>query len=291
MQPSSGWRAASTTSPAAPSSPAGDFYFVDARWQRIHRWSAKERRLTTVADAPLSPVNLAFDAAGNLLVVSLRGQRHGVRAEAGDAPGAEPTLLAPQAAAPRPGLAMVLPVGDWRLQRGATGSRCARPHHYLSPDGGTFVSATQDFVDGAMSWGVKSSDLIRAFGLQRARPGERVYLTSEAEVATWSARVGDDGSLSDLRLFVDQGGEGVATDAEGNVYLAAGDVLVYDASGKLIETIRRAGPADAGRVRRPRPAHAVPARARRALRRPHPHPGPVRRNITPRAGRARRGRS
>ena len=61
-----------------------------------------------------------------------------------------------------------------------------------------------------MSWGVKSSDLIRAFGLQRARPGERVYLTSEADVATWSALVGDDGGLSDLRLFVNQGGEGVA---------------------------------------------------------------------------------
>ena len=54
-------------------SPAGDFYFVDARWQRIHRWSASERRLTTVADAPLAPVNLAFDAAGNLLVVAYAG--------------------------------------------------------------------------------------------------------------------------------------------------------------------------------------------------------------------------
>ena len=56
-------------------------------------------------------------------------------------------------------------------------------------------------------------------------------------MATWSALVGDDGGLSDLRLFVNQGGEGVATDAEGNVYIAAGDVLVYDPSGTLIETI------------------------------------------------------
>ena len=53
--------------------------------------------------------------------------------------------------------------------------------------------------------------------------------------------MGDDGSLSDLRLFVDQGGEGVATDAEGNVYLAAGDVHVYDPSGALVETIRVPG--------------------------------------------------
>jgi sugar lactone lactonase YvrE len=219
--------------------PEGDFYFVDAHWQRIHRWSVAERRLLTVADAPLQPVNLAFDTAGHLLVVSYTGNGtvYALKPEA----GGEPKLLTPQAAAARPGLDVILPVGDWRLQRDGRGEPLPRTHHYLAPDGRVFVSATRGFVDGAMSWGVKSSDLIRAFGLQRARPGDRVYLTSEAEVATWSARVGDDGSLSDLRLFVHQGGEGVATDAEGNVYLAAGDVHVYDPSGKLIDTIRVPG--------------------------------------------------
>jgi sugar lactone lactonase YvrE len=217
--------------------PGGDFYFVDARWHRVHRWSAAERRLVTVADAPLSPVNLAFDTAGHLLVVSYAGNGTVFALDAG-APGMQPALLSPQGAAARPGATFVLPVGDWRLQREAGGALLPRPHHYVAPDGSTLVSATQGFVDGAVSWGVKSADLIRAFGLQRARPGERVYLTSEAEVATWSARVGDDGSLSDLRLFVHQGGEGVATDAEGNVYLAAGDVHVYDPSGALIETIK-----------------------------------------------------
>lgn len=216
--------------------PGGDFYFVDSRWQRIQRWSVGERRLSTVADAPLQPVNLAFDSAGRLLVVSYAGNGTVYALDAG-APGSEPVFLAPQGAAARPGSAVVLPVGDWRLQRDAGGALLPRPHHYLAPDGRTFVSATQGFVDGAVSWGVKSSDLVRAFGLQRARPGERVYLTSEAEVATWSARVGEDGSLTDLRLFAHQGGEGVAADAEGRVYLAAGDVLVYDASGALVETI------------------------------------------------------
>jgi hypothetical protein len=195
-----------------------------------------ERRLFTVADAPLQPVNLAFDTGGNLLVVSYAGSGtvYSLKASATDG---EPTLISPRAAAARPGLTAILPVGDWRLQREAGGGPLPRPHHYLAPDDRTFVSATQAFVEGAMSWGVKSSDLIRAFGLQRARPGERVYLTSEAEVATWSALVGDDGGVSDLRLFVNQGGEGVATDAEGNVYVAAGDVYVYDPSGTAIDTI------------------------------------------------------
>jgi sugar lactone lactonase YvrE len=218
-------------------SPTGDFYFVDARWQRIHRWSATERRLVTIADAPLQPVNLAFDAAGHLLVVSYAGNGTVYALEPG-APGGGPTLLAPQPAAPRPGLEVILPVGDWRLQRDARGGLLPRTHQYLAPDGRSFISATQGFVDGATSWGVKSSDLVRAFGLQRARAGDRIYLTSEADVATWSALVGDDGGLSDLRPFVHQGGESVATDAQGNVYVAAGDVFVYDPSGNLIDTIR-----------------------------------------------------
>jgi len=218
-------------------SPTGDFYFVDARWHRILRWSEAERRLTTVADAPLSPVNLAFDEAGNLLVVSYAGNGT-VYALPQAAPGAEPLLLAPQPAVARPGMTAILPVGDWRLQRDADGRPLARPRQYVSPDGTTFVSATQGFVDGVVSWGVKSSDLIRAFGLQRGRAGDRVYLTSEAEVATWSVLVGDDGRLSDLRPFADQGGEGMAVDAEGRVFVAAGDVLVYDPSGALVETIR-----------------------------------------------------
>jgi hypothetical protein len=153
----------------------------------------------------------------------------------------EPALIRPQAARARPNLTVVLPVGDWRLQTDAGGGPLLRPHHFVAPDGRTVVSATQGFVDGATSWGVKSSDLIRAFGLQCARPGERVYLTSEAEVATWSALVGEDGGLSDLRLFVNQGGEGVAADAAGNVYVAAGDVYVYDSSGTLLETIEVPG--------------------------------------------------
>ncbi|HKZ30774.1 MAG TPA: glycosyl hydrolase family 28-related protein [Vicinamibacteria bacterium] len=216
--------------------PAGDFYFVDARWQRIHRWSAMEHRLLTVADAPLQPVNLAFDTAGNLLVVSYAGNGtvYWLNAENRAGP---PTLVAAQGAARRPRLSVILPTGDWRLQRDAHGALVPRAHHYLAPDGRTAVSATQAFVDGAMSWGVKSSDLIRAFGLQRARPGERVYLTSEADVATWSALVGDDGGLTELRPFVHQGGEGVAVDAEGKVFIAAGDVHVYDPAGTLVETI------------------------------------------------------
>ena len=54
---------------------------------------------------------------------------------------------------------------------------------------------------------------------------------------TWSGALGPDGDFTDFEPFVQQGGESVAVDAEGNVYLAAGQINVYNASGKLIDTI------------------------------------------------------
>ncbi len=217
--------------------PTGDFYFVDAHWQRIYRWSAGTRQLSTVRDNPLDPINLAFDRAGNLMVASYTGNGTVYALKPGS-PGEEITLLKPEPTAPRPGTTPVLAAGDWRLRvNPETGAPAARPWQYLSPDGTTFLSAGDDFVSGAVSWGTKSADVLRGFGLSPATPGKPFYVTDEAEVRTWSATVGADGNLSDLKLFAEQGGEGVTVDEQGNVYIAAGQVYVYNPAGQLIDTI------------------------------------------------------
>ena len=99
------------------------------------------------------------------------------------------------------------------------------------------LPAGGDFLDGATSWGVKSSPQIRSFGLGRAAPGKPFYVTAESELRTWAADVNPDGSLKNFRLFAEQGGEGVTTDSRGNVYIAAGQIHVYDPAGKPIDTI------------------------------------------------------
>jgi sugar lactone lactonase YvrE len=38
-------------------------------------------------------------------------------------------------------------------------------------------------------------------------------------------------------LFAEQGAEGVTVDSRGNVYIAAGQIFVYDSTGKPIDTI------------------------------------------------------
>jgi len=213
-------------------SPAGDFYFVDAHWQRIYRWSVGTRELSAVADAPLDPVNLAFDKAGNLLVVSYSGNGTVYTLKPGSTYD-EIAMMKAEAAVPRPGMTAVLAVGDYHLSPAPH----PRPYQYVSPDGTTFISAGQDFAGGSMSWGIKSADLLRSFGLAPAVPGAPFYLTDESELRTYSAAVAADGSLGNLKVFAEQGGEGVAADARGNVYIAAGQVYVYNAGGKPIDTI------------------------------------------------------
>jgi sugar lactone lactonase YvrE len=217
--------------------PGGDFYFVDARWQRIYRWSVANGQLSTALDAPLDPVNLAFDKAGNLMVVSYAGSGIIFAIKSGG-PIDQMQLLKPVEAAPRPGLTAVRPVGDWHVARdAATGAPPARAFHYLSPDGTTFISAGRDFVTAAAAWGVRGADLLRAFGLAPAPAGKPFYVTSESEIMTWRGTVGPDGNFTDFKPFVQQGGESLAVDAEGNVYLAAGQIYVYNPAGKLMDTI------------------------------------------------------
>ena len=144
------------------------------------------------------------------------------------------TPLKPQAAADRPGKCLYLPVSDWRLNRDSLSHPVA---NFISPDGTTVLPAGGDFLNGATSWGVKSSPQIRSFGLDRAVPGKPFYVTDESELRTWAADVSPDGSLKNFRLFAEQGGEGVTVDSQGNVYIAAGQIQVYDPAGKLIDAI------------------------------------------------------
>jgi sugar lactone lactonase YvrE len=210
--------------------PRGDFYFVDAHWQRICRWDPPSRQLSAVSDFPLDPVNLAVDQAGNLMVISYAGNAVVYALS----PGGDIAPLKPEAITDRTGKKLFLPVSDWHLNRNSLSHPTA---HFISPDRTTVVSTGKDFLDGETSWGVKSSPQLRSFGLGCAVPGEPFYVTDESALRTWAADVNPDGSLKNFRLFAEQGGESVTADSHGNVFIAAGQIYVYDPAGRLIDTI------------------------------------------------------
>jgi sugar lactone lactonase YvrE len=215
----------------------GNLYFADAHEGRIYRWSPEAHRVEPVRDIPQQPVSLAFDKAGSLLVVAYSGNGT-VLAFRPDKTDSEIVTLQPQPATPRPGLTAVLPVSRWMHDdEFLRDSTMSKPTHYVSPDGTVFIPAGPDFTTGATQWGIKMADVVRSFELAPAVAGRPFYVTNEIELKTWTFHVGPDGALSDPRLFVAEGGECVTTDDQGNVYLAAGQIMVFDPSGKRLDTI------------------------------------------------------
>jgi Pectate lyase superfamily protein/SMP-30/Gluconolactonase/LRE-like region len=216
---------------------SGNVYFVDAKWQTIYRWTTATRQLSKVRDNPLDPVQLFFDKAGDLIVVSYAGQGTVYSFK----PGSQDdgiTVLPAVAAQPRPGMTPVLPAGYWRNENDFLETSFAKkPYQFVSPDGSTFLPAGQQFVSGELYYGTKLNDLLRGFGLGPAVEGQPYYVTNESGETTYVGIVGDDGALSNLRLFAQHGGESVTVDEKGNVYIAAGQVFVYNPAGDLIDTI------------------------------------------------------
>jgi hypothetical protein len=210
----------------------GTLYFVDKHWQRIYKWSDKNQEAVLVRSSATEPENLAFDNSGNLLVVSRSGIGK-VYSFRPDSPDEEMTLIEPQKAQDRAGMAAFLPAGGYELQNFSS----QRAWQFVSPDGSTFLSAGDDFIRGFMPWGTKMADVLRGFGLQKAVPGHPFYMTEEMDQKTYKGIVTPDGSISKMELFADEGGESLAQDARGNVYIAAGQLLVYTPDGKLAERI------------------------------------------------------
>ncbi|HTD23495.1 MAG TPA: glycosyl hydrolase family 28-related protein [Terriglobales bacterium] len=216
----------------------GNLYFVDAKWQTIYLWSAAARKLSIVRDNPVDPVELAFDKAGDLLVISYAGDGTVYSFKPG-APNDDITLLRAEPAAPRPGMTAVLPVDYWQNENDLIETESVKkPYQFVSPDGTTFIPAGDKFVSGKLYYGSKLDDELRAFGMAPVVAGQPFYLTDASEGKTYVGDVGVDGTISNLKLFAQQGGEGLAVDEGGNVYIAAGQVFVYNSSGQLIDTIK-----------------------------------------------------
>jgi hypothetical protein len=91
---------------------SGKLYFADRHEQRIYGWSPAEG-LTIERDNPLDPVNLIFDKAGDLLVLSSAGAESTVYSFRPGSPKDQIAVLALQDTKPRPGARAVLPGNYW----------------------------------------------------------------------------------------------------------------------------------------------------------------------------------
>ena len=235
---------------------AGKLYFVDHHNQRIYSWSEKGG-LAIERDNPLDPVNLAFDKSGNLLVLSSAGPESTVYTFRPGSSAEEVTVLKPQPTQPHADASVILPVNWWNngefkdqldldtmrfstlAEMFAADATTPKAREYVAADSSVFLPAGRVFQQGPATdtSGWRFSDNLDTYGFLTAKPRQRVYVSSEAEDVTYSAKVKPGGTLEDLKPFAQRGGESAAVDSNGNVYVANGQIFVYSPVGKQIAQI------------------------------------------------------
>ena len=230
----------------------GNIYFCESRMRRIYRWSPATRRTTLIADYPWQPLSIACDKKDNLLVVFKYVPKPGtgesfsnppdaagtsfsgwgnsgfaVRAYAIDPNDPDETIhLLPTIpmGSIQPGVALY-PAHRWRDFHDFNTVSVARPGQcFLAPDSTTIIPIVYD--------------LARSTSLAIATPGQSLYTTDEYDKRTVRLQVDSQGFLSQLSYFAQRGEFASTTDPKGNVYIADGQVYVYDPAGTLINTLK-----------------------------------------------------
>jgi gluconolactonase len=95
--------------------------------------------------------------------------------------------------------------------------------YYITPDRASVIRV----ADG----------LVRPNGLVGTPDGRQLYIADHGAGRTYVYRRAEDGTLSDRRLFVAQGADGMTMDQMGNVYLTGDDITIYDPDGKSVGSI------------------------------------------------------
>lgn len=229
----------------------GNVYFCENRLKKIYKWSAATKQITLIADYPWKPFTLATDTKDNLLVIfrydpqpgyMVDGKQETVTRLPDDNPmysgwgnsgwsalgysfdpnHADATMKPlPRVATATVGNVqkVIHPSSRWRGNFNKVAASMPE-YSFVAPDGVTIIPETYD--------------LGRSCALTSVTIGQKepVYVVNEMNKTTVQLSVGADGRLVEEKVLCPFGQYSNVTDAEGNVYIADGEIFVYDKSGK-----------------------------------------------------------
>jgi len=203
----------------------GNIYFTDLRNSRIHKWSV-DGKLSTFLENTGRANGLFFDKDGNLIACA-----GGTGKLISIDPKGQITVLADNYKGNpfnSPNDLWIDPNGGIYFSDPRYGSRENLPqdgeHVY-------YLSANRKKLSRVIN------DMVRPNGIIGTPDGKLLYVADHGAGKIYSYKINQDGSLSDKKLFADQGSDGMTLDEYGNLYLTAKVVNVYSPSGQLIKTI------------------------------------------------------
>ena len=204
----------------------GNIYFTDQPTDRILIWPI-EGKLTTFVEKSGRANGLCFDPDGKLWACS--DEKNELRRY--DVATKEYTIMAKDYMGKLlngPNDVWVAPNGGayfsdpyykrmwWTREKEEQDSRGV---YYVSPKGAVSRAA---------------ADFMQPNGVVGTADGKTLYVADIKANRTFAFDIQEDGTLTNRRKFCDTGSDGMTVDADGNVYLTRGTVVVFDKAGRKI---------------------------------------------------------
>jgi hypothetical protein len=214
----------------------GHLFFTDAAMHKIYRWNAESRQAELLTDQVPSPQAVGFVAPHTLLAVDLSKAVYSVDAQTGTVARVSP------AQTPQNGTDLLFPVGFLNSMDTQVRQMERRGVVYAPRSNMAIVAdVTDERRDFFYAPGTKTAvmaggawqPMLQASQWDVIRIGGERLAASEEDDATYRITLTGLKSLG-VTPFVSRGGSSVVTDVAGNIYLAEGQLYVYNSAGKQI---------------------------------------------------------
>lgn len=202
----------------------GNVYFTDIPNNRIHVWSV-DGKLSTFHENSGGANGLDIDEKGNLYVCE-GGNRRITRID----PEGNVTVLCDN----YKGKKLNSPNDLWRDKKGGIYFSDPGYKKDVSELAGSYVFYLPPDSKEPI---LVIDDMLGPNGVVGTKDGQLLYVADMGGNKTWVYKINADGTLSDKKLFVPAGSDGMELDEQGNLYLTGKGIIIVDPAGKKIDII------------------------------------------------------
>jgi hypothetical protein len=232
----------------------GNIYFCETRKKRIYKWSAETQSVSIFADYPFQPFVLATDSKDNLLVVCrydpqpgfiVNGQPETVKRLPDDNvaysswgnSGWAAVCYTVNPENPDETFKPLSRISTSEITRFQKAFYPSSRWHYTFDKAAVYYPDSAFVAPDGITYIPETYDIGRCAQLSEATQGGVIFASDEISKRTVKIEVGDNGKLSNLTEILPHGETATAVDDDGNLYLADGQIFVYDKNLKEINRI------------------------------------------------------